>query len=103
METKFGIGSPREDLRRHVLAEKLPSGGYLLDGQDLTAEELEAHAKAQYEDEHQFDELKAELGLDNPTLGANVDRAARKLLASRGIWDPTADEYLLACTEVGAA
>jgi hypothetical protein len=102
MQVKFGVDPGKEALERHILATELPNGRYLLNGRVVDAAEVEAQARDEWEAEHADDDLRAELGIREPVRGVNVDAAARRLLASRGIWQPTSEEYLSACTEVGA-
>jgi hypothetical protein len=40
---------------------------------------------------------------DEPLIGSEVDRAATKLLASRGIYHPYQRQYLAACLEIEGA
>jgi hypothetical protein len=97
MEVKYGIDPDPEALERHLLAQEIGPGLFSLNGQVLTAEELEATAREQWTDDHAFDDVLPRERL----TGQDIDAAARKLLASRQIWKPSAEELAEAYEEVG--
>jgi hypothetical protein len=97
LEAKFGMARP-EDVERDLLAKELGNGLFELHGRVLTADELQAEVERDYADAHAFDDVEPREAL----TGVEIDKAATKLLASRGIWDATGEQYLAACREVGA-
>jgi hypothetical protein len=96
LEVKHGIEPDKDALERHLLAKQVGPDRFLLDGKVLTGAEVQAAMQEEYEADHILDDL-----FENEHVrGESVDKAARKLLGSRGVWRPTADEYLAACEEV---
>jgi hypothetical protein len=75
---------------------------FTLRGERITEDELVAICSKTGESDHELRALKTELGLNEASEGEDLDAAAKKLLASRGIWQPTSQEYVQACLEVGA-
>jgi hypothetical protein len=97
LELKHGL-TPNPDGLEQLIAKDLGNDRYLLGGRVLTGAELEAEMRKQYDEDHALDGV---LGAEQLS-GAEIDKAATALLASRGIWEPTADQYLDACKAVGA-
>src|SRR5213592_2318196 len=99
MQVKFGIDPPKAELER-LIAQRIGPDSFLLNGKVLSGEEVEAAVMEQLAEDHEHDELRADLG---PSLkDANVHTRAMRLLSERGVWEPDGPTYLRACQEVGA-
>jgi hypothetical protein len=71
-----------------------------LDGELIDDDTLVAKIEKQYASENQMRELDRELNLTTPLKGLDVHTTAMKLLASRGIHEPTYDQLVDAYAEV---
>jgi hypothetical protein len=99
LRAKAGIAD-EEDLM-HLVAERIGPDEFLLRGEVLSGAELEAKMREEYEDnEYEIDAVYRRVERE---IGREVDTAARKLLAARGIYDADAATYLQACREAGAS
>jgi hypothetical protein len=88
---------PHEVNQTLGIAEEIGGDRFLLGKDVLNREQLEAVMLARLEAEH------ANRERDVPILGEDIDAKARSLLASRGNYSPSGEEYLAACQECGAA
>jgi hypothetical protein len=71
-----------------------------LDGELISDDTLVARIEKQHARESEASELDRELNLTTPMQGLDVHTTAMKLLASRGIHNPTYDELVDAYAEV---
>jgi hypothetical protein len=97
LQIKHGVEPNREGLEQ-LLATELGNDRFLLGGRVLSGEELEKEMRDQYAEDHALDDLTS----GEPLVGTEIDKAAAALLASRGVYEPDARQYLAACQEVGA-
>jgi hypothetical protein len=102
LQIKAGIEPDPDVVKRHLLATEIRPGVFRLGNKELTAEELEQAMQAEYDEEHQYDALYAEVGLGSPVHGLELHQQAMKLLASRGCHAPSFREYADALEEVAS-
>jgi hypothetical protein len=100
LQIKHGITPDRVALERHILAKQIGPDLFELDGKWLSGEEVQAAAEEQYAKGHEFDDVKHDLDLDRPVEGEDVHAAAVKYLEGRGIYEPSAEQYLEAIERV---
>jgi hypothetical protein len=72
------------------------------EGDLLTDNELQATIQRRHDRESELEKDYRELGLNESLADLDVHLAAVADLNSRGIYSPTAEEYLAACEQVSA-
>lgn len=95
LELKHGITPPPEQLNR-LLAKQIGDDLYVIEGELLTAAELNAKVHADYEADHPSSRFKE----SEPARGAEALYAAQRLLRARGIDEPTYEELAEALVSV---
>jgi hypothetical protein len=95
LQAKLSVPQSKEYVDA-ILAEKIGEDRYLLCGQELTGEELQLAAEAEYEQAHELDDL----GATEPVEGEEKVAAAKAILAQRGVHSPDYNQLADALAEV---